>query len=311
MAIDHHEADPVSDDDALPLAIAMQWAGAIISLLLILGLTIWGYKLLVRDVSGVPVVRALEGPMRVAPEDPGGEQADYQGLSVTQVAVEGAMEQPTERVVLAPPPVDLQDEDLPVAALIPDTPSVDPDDTAEAEPADAIEVALAEALGESLELTGGLEPGEEDTSLLDAGTTVTEQARVRVIPASVAGVAASPRPPARPASFELLQSVRAQPAVLQTSASDEIDAADIAPGTRLVQLGAFATEDEARTAWAQLQGPFGDYFQGKSRVLQQASAGGRSFIRLRAVGFDDLSDARRFCTVLVAQDAACIPVIRR
>lgn len=307
MAVDHHETDHVSDDEALPLAHLMQWAGALISLLLILGLTIWGYKLLVRDVSGVPVVRALEGPMRVAPEDPGGEQADYQGLSVTQVAVEGAEEQPTDRVVLAPPPVDLEEEDQPVAALIPDTPSVEPE---EAEPADAIELALAEALGETLELTGGLEP-EEEVTLFASGSTVTDQARVRVIPASIAGVAASPRPPARPASFELIASVRAQPAVQRSGPAGEVSVDDIAPGTRLVQLGAFPTEEEARAAWDQLQGPFGDYFAGKRRVLQEASAGGKSFYRLRAVGFEDLSDARRFCTVLVTGDAACIPVIRR
>ena len=37
-------------------------AGAAVSMLLIVGVGIWGYKLLVRDVSGVPVVRAAEGP---------------------------------------------------------------------------------------------------------------------------------------------------------------------------------------------------------------------------------------------------------
>ena len=41
-------------------------------LALVVGIGVWGYKLLVRDVSGVPVVRAVEGPMRIQPENPGG-----------------------------------------------------------------------------------------------------------------------------------------------------------------------------------------------------------------------------------------------
>ena len=35
--------------------------GATCSVALVLGLVVWGYKLAVRDVNGVPVVRALEG----------------------------------------------------------------------------------------------------------------------------------------------------------------------------------------------------------------------------------------------------------
>ncbi|HBS49363.1 MAG TPA: sporulation protein SsgA, partial [Rhodobacteraceae bacterium] len=33
--------------------------------------------------------------------------------------------------------------------------------------------------------------------------------------------------------------------------------------------------------------------------------------RLRAMGFDDISDARRFCSALVAGGADCIPVTTR
>ena len=49
-----------------------QLAGAAVSLALLVGVGVWGYKLMVRDVTGIPVVRALEGPMRVQPENPGG-----------------------------------------------------------------------------------------------------------------------------------------------------------------------------------------------------------------------------------------------
>ena len=63
----------------------MNTAGALMSVALIIGVGVWGYRLLVRDATGVPVVRALEGPMRMQPADPGGQQTAHQGLSVNSV----------------------------------------------------------------------------------------------------------------------------------------------------------------------------------------------------------------------------------
>ena len=59
--------------------------GAVVSLALIVGVGVWGYKLLVRDVSGIPIVRAAAGDMRVRPENPGGQLAQHQGLSVNTI----------------------------------------------------------------------------------------------------------------------------------------------------------------------------------------------------------------------------------
>jgi hypothetical protein len=67
----------------------------------------------------------------------------------------------------------------------------------------------------------------------------------------------------------------------------------------------------ARKEWTRLRGRFGEYLDGKDRVIQKAQSGGRTFYRLRAVGFDGLSDARRFCSALVAENAECIPVVTR
>ena len=60
-------------------------AGAVTSLALVIGLGFWGYQLAVRDVNGVPVIQAMDGPMRISPDDPGGEIADNQGLAVNTV----------------------------------------------------------------------------------------------------------------------------------------------------------------------------------------------------------------------------------
>ncbi|MFC6583995.1 SPOR domain-containing protein [Sulfitobacter aestuariivivens] len=82
-------------------------------------------------------------------------------------------------------------------------------------------------------------------------------------------------------------------------------------GTRLAQLGAFDSEAVAREQWDQLNTRFGTYLAGKKRVVQKATSGGRVFYRLRAMGFEDIADARRFCSALVAENADCIPVVTR
>ena len=105
-------------------------AGALVSLALIIGIGVWGYKLLVRDVSGIPVVRAAEGPMRVQPENPGGDQALNQGLSVNNVAAQGVAAVPADRLVLAPTPLELTLEDAPAAELAENSDEITP--TAEA-----------------------------------------------------------------------------------------------------------------------------------------------------------------------------------
>ena len=89
-------------------------AGAVVSLALIAGIGVWGYKLVMRDVTGIPVVKALEGPMRVMPDNPGGEIAPNAGLSVNAVAAEGEAAPPEDLLVLAPRVVQLTDEDLAV-----------------------------------------------------------------------------------------------------------------------------------------------------------------------------------------------------
>jgi hypothetical protein len=78
-----------------------------------------------------------------------------------------------------------------------------------------------------------------------------------------------------------------------------------------VQLGAFYSVEVARAEWDRLAVRFEEYMDGKDRVIELANAGGKDFYRLRAMGFDDLDDARRFCSVLMAAKAACIPVVTR
>jgi hypothetical protein len=308
----------------------MNWAGAVVSIGLVLGMAIWAWQLLMRDVTDVPVITAMEGPMRVAPENPGGAVAANQGLAVNRLA-EGEEAGPVpDQLTLAPPPVEMDDmpeieQAFESASAATALPAAD----AEAEPTPIAEAeAEAEALPAAPEDTDALierllaeaqplEPVEGEAQADAAPAS-------NIIPASVPGVSRSLRPALRPAGIR----ARAEVATLITTGESsaetpetpeaavtevglELASAELEAGTRLVQLGAFDTQDLARGEWDRLAQLYPDFFLGRARVIEQATSGGQDFYRLRAHGFADLSASRRFCAALVAQGAACIPVTVR
>lgn len=304
-------------------------AGAAVSLALLVGVGVWGYQLVARDVSGVPVVRAAEGDMRTSPKDPGGLPAAHQGLSVNEVAVEGLASEPVDQLTLAPPPIVLDSEDAPMATTIgPDgdtMTSAVPQGGEKPEGMTDKQFASIQALAD--QLAAGLDPLEDDGETpaeikpipVVAVQPEQEEPREQVAetrPVRVeGGLGRSLRPRARPANLGSSASqdtvARAATGPSATPGAREIDPSMIPAGTRLVQLGAYASREIAQTEWDRLGDKFTDYLDGKSRVVQKATSGGRVFYRLRAMGFADLSDARRFCSALMAEGADCIPVVTR
>ncbi|MCF2872287.1 SPOR domain-containing protein [Octadecabacter sp. G9-8] len=314
-------------------------AAAAISVVLIGGVGVWGYKLLMRDVTGVPVVRAMEGEMRIAPENPGGEIATHVGLSVNSVPADGGAAEPEDRLVLAPSSVNLQAEDMEVEPTV---------SMAEAnEVAPTPNEAIAEAVATTLDTTdeapvlaaATTTPVDPSTPLtaedvlaladqiaagaapmadLAEGETAPIEVAVNgvsvnpdIIPDAVPGVRRSIRPAGRPANRAVPVAVAATTTAAATPVTGEVTTAAIPVGTKLVQLGAFDSPDIAATEWVRFTARFPDFFDGKDQVIQQATSGGRTFFRLRAMGFEDLSDARRFCAALSAEGSDCIPVVVR
>lgn len=281
------------------------WIGAVLSVLLIIGVAVWGYRLMVRDVSGVPVVRASQGPMREQPKTPGGRPADYQGLAVNAVAAEGAAEAPADRLVLAPAPQGLTDEDGATAVLWSDSDTVAQSGVEAgnevAKDNDPTINALVAELTKDAQPLSATEPSVQ--SAADAKVTSKPQT----------GVLLSMRPRLRPArlSTSAVSRSAAIGAAVAAAQFRDVDPASIPTGTRLAQLGAYDNASVAEREWERLTGKFGDYMAGKDRVIQKAEAGGRTFYRLRAMGFEDLSDARRFCAAFVSAKADCIPVVTR
>lgn len=325
--------------DYMPPAAKRDWArslgllGGVASLALAIGVGYWGYNLITRDVTGIPVVRAAEGPLRVSPSAPGGRPADNQGLAVNAVAATGTAEAPADRLTLAPAELDLSADDKTFAQLSDietlNTP-VDLDlAVAEVEPIQpAARVAGGVQSNDIDALVAQLTAGVEPIAGLSADAAVTQVAapapaivppapltQIEPVVASAVfdapGVRVSLRPNARPAGFTPASLSVAETSATVESAGLDVDPASLAAGTRLAQLGAYESSDVAKTEWTRISARFSDYLTGKQRVIQRAESGGRTFYRLRAMGFEDLSDARRFCAALVAGSADCIPVTTR
>ncbi|MEH6645608.1 SPOR domain-containing protein [Sulfitobacter sp.] len=280
--------------------------GAVVSLALVVGVGVWGYKLLVRDVSGIPVVRAAAGDMRVRPEEPGGDFAQHQGLSVNTIAAVGSSDERAEELHLAPEPIALAEEDQPM----PEIEDAAMFDTPEADTPSGDDILAALESGSVEDLVAQLTQGVTPMDAVDAESVpVLASVEVQAMPQSASGLRVSLRPSLRPKRAN--RAAAATPAVASASTATEMDAASLPTGTRLVQLGAFDSPEIARAQWGKLNSRFAPFMEGKQRIVMEAKSGGRTFYRLRAHGFEDIGDARRFCSALVAESVDCIPVVTR
>ncbi|MCA8884112.1 MAG: SPOR domain-containing protein [Rhodobacteraceae bacterium] len=257
----------------------MGWLGALTSVALMGGLGYWVYDLATRDAHATPVVRAMVGPSRTAPDEPGGFEAAHQGYAVNNLASDEHDLPLAERVVLAPEEVGPTEEDqapgMPVDPL--------------ASMRDAVEGALSEVLG------------------LDAESG--RAAPVGLGGARGAHLPAGPRPVQRP-DRDVVTRATLSPATFMVPVHEPliVEPSDIPDGARLVQLGDYASPDEAEAAWARLGMQFSDFLDSKARVIAPVQSGGQQRYRLRAYGFEDLAEARNLCAALIAEQADCIPV---
>ena len=308
--------------------------GALLSVALVAGVAIWGYRLMVRDVNGIPVVRAMEGAMREQPIDPGGEVNPHRGLAVNAIAAEGEAAPTGDVLLLAPQTVGLAPDDLEMGTRA-EADEVMAEDLVIADPSVSVVVPMVgtapepglvvrpvvvpsapltaeQVLAMADEITAGIAPLTELAPETDAGVATLVDGGAAggggaaIIPATVPGVARALRPPLRPGSLAAAAGASAAVAV---PVAPEIRPDDFPVGTALVQFGAFDTPQLAMTAWADLTARFGEFLIGKEPVIQQAQSGGEMFYRLRTIGFADRPEAQRFCAAFAAEARECVPYV--
>lgn len=272
--------EPVKGAGVMRMAVNWSIAGASIAVLV--GFGYWAVSLGTRNPNEVPIILAMEGPARVQPDNPGGEQASHQGLAVNSVQADGGVADPSQTVALAPPPEPLHEEDIAGSSLV------------------AAHKASAET----------------QTDLVTAATSEDQPMPEPVVEApvrrAIAGTRFSPeislRPQNRPTNLAV-QLANIQPAIAPPTPSLSVDSVPL--GTRLVQLGAYDSSVMAIKQWEKLFARHGDLLEDKKRLVQPAESGGRKFFRLRAAGFASKDDSRTLCSALLARGTPCIPVTAR
>lgn len=290
-------------------------AGAAVFLCLVAGMGAWAWRLGTRDAAEVPVIKAMAGPSRVEPEQPGGLQAAHQGLEVNAVLAG----QPAPRIAPAaarPAPAVLTVEDAPQGELVlaapamlaarlaseaGDLPVPPAEAVAAPEGADGFAAPAAEAALEPREIvpeaagaTAGPRPMNRPRNLVVA--------RARPEP-----VAAKPKPAAEKPAAATAKPATPKPATATATASREVSR----PGTRMVQLGAYDSEEMTRRAWSRLVAANPDLLGSKSLYVERATGNARVFYRLRVAGFESSEQTRVMCQSLRGRGVDCIPVTRQ
>lgn len=313
----------------------IHWLGALASVGVLGVMVYWGLQLVQRDPSEVPVIKAMEGPARVLPEDPGGAQSSYTGLAVNSVQSEGEAEKPSDRVVLAPVARDLLPEDIPVQKS---TETAEPEGQPVAELIlDSVEDAVSdggagnphdqEAVAKLIELEDRQQDaGPVTLTVRDVpeGMRVdTSGAEVNLVsdddaaaaqPEPPRGTKYAPRisliPPFRADNVKLARASSAATAPVSTPPLIR-EVPNAQPGTRLIQLGAYDSRETALKEWVRISAKHHDLLGNKNFLVQLVETGGRQFYRLRAVGFADSTESKAMCSALVQRGAQCIPVVAR
>lgn len=281
------------------------WTGAALSLFLLAGAIGWSYQLIVRDVNQIPIVRAQLGPLRVAPDNPGGLTAANQGLSVTQLAVN---EKPllSNEIYLAPAAEILNEESL-ALKVTEEYESNKVDGAFEIKEVNAENSMNLEALPDQKEV----DSRSNDVGVLSKAAFSQKKIEIENAVSLALSITNEPdkslswlRPKIRPVGFYRNGNIT----------EDQIVSNEPMPklpiGSAVVQLGAFDSKSLAESEWQRFEKILGSILIPKKMVVQKAESGGKIFYRLRASGFSDISDARQFCTA-ISDKVACIPVVTR
>ncbi len=262
---------------------AIKGLSAILSFTLIAGIVLWSYRLGVRDANDLPVIKAMEGAVRVQPEDPGGTQADNQGLEVNGVLANNEAPPVSSEVSTAPGATELTEEDAAQGTLNGGVDSAN-SETSSGESVEAMIAALGETPSETI------------------GEVVPE--------VDLASIRPQPRP--ETLDTEITPSEEVFTAIApETTETAAATTPTIAIGTRLIQLGAFDSQEIAEAQWLAVLTANADLLGGKEHVIQEATSGGRLFYRLRVVGFAGLEESRAMCSALQPREVPCIPVTAR
>ena len=283
--------------------------GAVISLNLILWAGYWTYNIISRDINGIPIVAAQPGPLRVAPDTPGGIEAENIELAVTKIASQELPPNP-KAVELAPSTEKLTPDDLTIFQAIRQKKIID----------------RQAALNNQIHL-GVIEPNLSKEISLEPVNTVTNTANYSITENQSELVAAALALALKPSADNLIGNAVAQNKFKQikprprpgsllevrVSTTETVmrpALASVETGLAVVQFGTFATETVAFEEWDRLSKNLSVILDGRPKYVERIKRNGTEIYRLRLGGFVNIDDASRFCSAVISQEN-CVPVIAK
>ena len=249
------------------------FAGGIGALLVVV---VGGWSLVGHHETGIPIVDAPAGPVRIKPVDPGGMQlTGVQNLAQTNGSAASG---------LAPGPETAQPQALQA--------QVDAARQADAPVAPAVapakqpvaQMALPPAAAPPA-ASGSQEPAKPVAAAptaapTDSASTAVPDAAEAPVAADDDQAATAPTPAAHPPAPPAIRGVA-------------------------VQLAAVDSEAAAHAEWARLSHRAPGLFAHRMPAIIPVNHGGKSFFRLRTTGFASAPEATAFCSHAKAQGIAC------
>ncbi len=282
--------------------------GAIISLNLVLWAGYWAHNIISRDINGIPIVAAQPGPLRVAPDTPGGIQVENIELAVTKIASQELPPNP-QAVELAPSSEKLNSEDITIFQAIGQKKIIDR------------QAALKNQIH-----VGGIEPNLSKEISFEPVNTVINTANYSITENQSELVTAALALALKPSVNNLTRNSFAQknkfkrikprprPGSLLESNIFSNETAirpaltSVETGLAVVQFGTFETETVAFEEWDRLSKNLSVILDGRPKYVERIKRNGNEIYRLRLGGFVDIDDASRFCSAVISQEN-CVPVI--
>lgn len=249
------------------------FAGGIGALLVVV---VGGWSLVGHHETGIPIVDAPTGPVRIKPIDPGGMQLmGVQNLAQTNGSAASG---------LAPGPEAAQPQALQA--------QVDAARQADAPPAPVIAPEKQPvASGDAPAAAAPVASGSAEPAAPVAAVPTTAPTN------GAAGVAPDAATPAASSDDDDQAASAPVPAAQPAAASDTHGVA--------VQLAAVDSEAAAHLEWARLSHRAPGLFAHHTPAIVPVSHAGKSFFRLRTSGFASVSEATGFCSHAKAQGIAC------
>lgn len=273
------------------LGIFLKGIIGLVSLFLITGLLYWGYNLTSKTRIDLPIIKSQIGPLKVLPDDPGGTLVSHLGFAVNSVQESGRVEEPSSKIVLAPPAVGVQESDLRSLSGFGDF-------NGQIDLKSSINNALANIFNNTSELND--EKIVEPVIDLIKETKALQRSDIR----------GPLRPVMRPKRTDL-NGVH-QDSIIHILLNEVKANSLINPeGELMVHLGSFENSVYASTQVEKFVALYKGYLSNKTVFLQKSETGGRFIYRMRAIGFESSEEIEQFCTYINSFGNDCIAVLSK